>query len=207
MDHMTLVRIDELRRRELIKAAFSVIKREGLHYATLAKIAKEAGTSKGLVHHYFHDKQQLIELTMRHVHARRKEEVVRRLRAARTPSERLWAVVSVVLDEEYLQPGFCRAWVSFNTEAYGHATLARLQRAIHRRERSNLTDVLARFLSRGEAWKTAVALKAMIEGFRFRVGVVSPTKFDPGAPKAQVLAFLERRVPGFTTSEAARSAR
>jgi len=98
---MILVRIDELRRRELIRAAFSVIKREGLHYATLAKIAEEAGASKGLVHHYFRDKQQLIELTMRFVQAQKKGEVVKRLRAARTPSERLWAVASVVLNEEY----------------------------------------------------------------------------------------------------------
>ena len=44
---MTLVRIDELRRRELIRAAFSVIKREGLHYATLAKIAMEAVQGAG----------------------------------------------------------------------------------------------------------------------------------------------------------------
>jgi TetR/AcrR family transcriptional regulator, transcriptional repressor of bet genes len=202
---MAILRIDELRRRELIRAAFSVIKREGLHYATLAKIAKEAGASKGLVHHYFRDKQQLIELTMRYVHARKKDEVVRRLRAARTTSERLWAVASVVLDEEYLQPGFCRAWVSFNTEAYSNSTLARLQRAIHRRERSNLADALGPFLPRREAAETAIALKAMIEGFRFRVGVISPTNFDPKAPRLQVLAFLKRRVPGFSRSQALRA--
>jgi TetR/AcrR family transcriptional regulator, transcriptional repressor of bet genes len=201
---MILVRIDELRRRELIRAAFSVIKREGLHYATLAKIAKEAGASKGLVHHYFRDKQQLIEATMRFVQAQKKDEVVKRLRAARTPSERLWAVASVVLNEEYLQPGFCRAWVSFNTEAYSNSTLARLQKAIHRRERSNLAHALAPFLPRAEAAETAIALKAMIEGFRFRVGVISPTKFDPKAPSAQVLDFLKRRVPGFSRSQALR---
>ena len=202
---MTLIRIDELRRRELIKAAFSVMKRDGLHHATLAKIAGEAGASKGLVHHYFRDKQQLIELTMRYVHARKKDEVVKRLRAARTPSERLWAIVSVVLDEEYLQAGFCRAWVSFNTEAYSNSTLARLQRAIHRRERSNLADALGPFLPRREAAETAIALKAMIEGFRFRVSVISPTNFDPKEPRLQVLAFLKRRVSGFSRSQALRA--
>jgi TetR/AcrR family transcriptional repressor of bet genes len=201
---MILIRIDELRRRELIRAAFSVIKREGLHYATLAKIAEEAGASKGLVHHYFRDKQQLIEATMRFVQAQKKDEVVKRLRAARTPSERLWAVASVVLNEEYLQPGFCRAWVSFNTEAYSNSTLARLQKAIHRRERSNLAHAMAPFLPRAEAAETAIALKAMIEGFRFRVGVISPTKFDPKAPRTQVLDFLKRRVPGFSRSQALR---
>jgi TetR/AcrR family transcriptional regulator, transcriptional repressor of bet genes len=199
---MPLVRIDDLRREELIRAAFNVMKREGLHYATLAKIAKEAGVSKGLVHHYFRNKQQLIELTMRYVHARKAAEVAKRLRASRTPSERLWAVVSVVLDEEYLQPGFCHAWISFNTEAYSNSTLARLQRAIHRRERSNLADALTRFLPASDARKTAIALKAMIEGFRFRVGVVSPTDFDPRAPRNQVVAFLRRRVPGFHQSQA-----
>jgi hypothetical protein len=44
----------------------------------------------------------------------------------------------------------------------------------------------------------------MIEGFRFRVGVISPTKFDPKAPRAQVLDFLKRRVPGFSRSQALR---
>ncbi|MGH6874693.1 MAG: TetR family transcriptional regulator C-terminal domain-containing protein, partial [Aestuariivirgaceae bacterium] len=141
---------------------------------------------------------------MRYVHARKRHEVIKRLRTARTPSGTLWAVLSVVLDKEYLQPGFCRAWVSFNTEAYSSTTLARLQKAIHRRERSNLAHALGSFLPCAQAAETAIALKAMIEGFRFRVGVISPTNFDPEVPRAQVLAFLKRRVPGFSRSQALR---
>ena len=201
---MPLTRIKDIRRQELLRAAFEIIKRHGLQATTIASIAEEAGASKGIVHHYFEDKQQVIEHAMRYAHTLRRNDLVSRLKKARTPSERLWAVLSIILDEKYLQAGFCKAWISFNAKAFSDKRLARLQRVIHRREWSNLVCPLFPFLSRAEARKTAIGIRALIEGYRFRLGAVPPPDFDSRVPVVQVLALLRRRVPEFDQSAALR---
>jgi TetR/AcrR family transcriptional repressor of bet genes len=199
---MAVARIGDIRRRELLEAALEIIKREGLPATTLSRIADEAGVSKGIVHHYFQGKDQLIEKTMRFAHSRRRDDLVRRLRSAGDPLQRLSAVISVILDEKYFQHGFCRAWISFKAETYSKSGLARLHRAIHRREWSNLVHALASFQSRPEARNTALSIKAMVEGFRFRLAAVPPADFDSRVPVMQVLAFLKRRVPAFDPASA-----
>jgi TetR/AcrR family transcriptional repressor of bet genes len=194
---MTITRIRDIRRRELLEAALEIIKRDGLQATTLGRIAEQAGASKGIVHHYFKDKDQLIQETMRYAHSRRREDLVKRLHGARNPAQRLEAAVSVILDEKYFQHGFCRAWVSFKAATYSNSQLARLHRAIHRREWSNLTHALYSFQPRSEARKTAVSIKAMVEGFRFRLAAVPPPDFDSRVPVLQVLGFLKRRVPSY----------
>jgi TetR/AcrR family transcriptional repressor of bet genes len=196
---MALTRIRDIRRRELLEAALEIIKREGLPASTLSRIADQAGVSKGIVHHYFSGKDQLIEETMRYAHSRRRDDLIQRLRGAANPEQRLAAVVAVILDEKYFQHGFCRAWVSFKAGTYASHELDRLHRAIHRRELSNLTHALSAFQSRTEAGKTALSIKAMVEGFRFRLAAVPPADFDSRVPVMQVLGFLKDRVPAFET--------
>jgi TetR/AcrR family transcriptional repressor of bet genes len=199
---MPPVQIRDIRRQELVEAAFELIKRDGLQAATLSRIAEEAGASKGIVHHYFENKQQLIEQAMRYAHTSRKNDLLKRLSVARTPSERLWAVMSVILDEKYFQPGFCKAWVSFFAETFSDDRLARVHRAIQRRESSNLIHALSPFLTQAEARRTAIGIRALVEGYRFRLAAISPISFDSRVPIAQVLGFLKRKVTGFDQSSA-----
>ncbi|HEY7748492.1 MAG TPA: transcriptional regulator BetI [Aestuariivirgaceae bacterium] len=194
---MVLKTIQDIRREELLSAALEVMKRDGFQHATIEKIARQAGASKGIVHHYFKNKQELIESTMRHAHSERRDALIRKLRKACNPSDRVWAAVSIILDEKYLQPGFCKAWVSFHAECHSNKRLARLQRVIHRRERSNLVQPLKSFLSETDANKVAIGIKALIEGFRFRLAGDMIPDFDSNIAIVQVLEFLRRRVPGF----------
>src|SRR5687767_4467123 len=142
---MPLTPIKDIRRQQLLNAAFEVIKRNGLSAASISRIAEETGASKGIVHHYFENKEQLIGQAVRYAHAKRSEDLVSRLAKANTPSERLSAVLSLLLDEKYLQAGFCRVWISFYGEIHSDVQMARLYRAIHRRECSNLANALLPF--------------------------------------------------------------
>ena len=49
-----------IRRRQLVEAAIAVIHEDGFTRATVARIAKYAGISSGMVHHYFKDKDDLL---------------------------------------------------------------------------------------------------------------------------------------------------
>jgi TetR/AcrR family transcriptional regulator, transcriptional repressor of bet genes len=204
---MPITRIRDIRRQELVEAAFKIIKREGLQSTTISKIAREAGASKGVVHHYFKNREQLIEKTMRYIHTLRKTELVEKLRGSRSASERLSAVLSVILDEKYLQQGFCNAWVSFSAEATRNKRFARLQKVIHSREQSNLIHAFRPFLEEREAKKAARRIKFLMEGFRF-AGRLPIEQFrfqagfktaerDPTIPRAHIFSFIRQKVPGF----------
>ena len=56
--------IREDRKEKLIKAAFKVFAEETYHKASISKIAKEAGVSKGLLYNYFESKEDLLKAIM-----------------------------------------------------------------------------------------------------------------------------------------------
>jgi len=198
---MALSRIADIRRQELIEAAYKVIGREGLRYTTLAKIKVISGTSRSIVHHYFKNRQQLLEMALRQVHASRSDELVRKLKAARTPSERLWSIIWISLGPKYLDQGFSKAWNSLSAEAPTNKTFARLLRIIHAREESNLVHALRQLNYRGDVIEMALAIQALLEGIRRRVRFFTPP-YSPRTARQEVLAFLKRSVPDFDLSAA-----
>src|SRR5579884_2083693 len=52
---------EEERKAQIIRGCIEVLAREGYRHASLARIAEAAGVSKGLVSHYFVDKETLME--------------------------------------------------------------------------------------------------------------------------------------------------
>ena len=198
---MNLSSIQDVRRQEILRAAFQIMKRDGLHQVTIDKIAREIGASRGIIHHYYENKLKLIELTLRAAHASRSERVADLLRRSQTPSERLWAVISLNLDPAYLERGFCRLWISFSAEAWRDPQLSRLHRAVYRRERSNLLHALSTMTPRAKALDVMLGVTALIEGFRLRVALWS-NEFEPALATTQVLSFLSCKLPNFDQSAA-----
>jgi len=192
---MPLTRIRDIRREELLKAALRVMKRDGLHAATIDKIAKQAGLSKGIVHHYFRDKDELIEMTMRFLYSLRHHEIVKRLRASRSPSDRIWSIVSVNLDKNFLCHDLCNVLISFNAEAFENEKLARLQRIGRRRERANLLHALRQIASQNTVLELVLGIMAIVEGCRLWAGYIP--EFDSRQATALALTFLKQEIPHF----------
>ena len=169
---MPLIPISELRRQELLAAAFRVILRDGLEGATTSSIAEEAGASKGMVHLYFPSKRAIIFSALRLAHALRAKEIALRLRAARSPQERLAAFIDVNLGPDHLNHKQCAVWIAFTAKALSDLEFARLLNAIRRRERSTLYHALRQMLPELEAKKALLKLRATIEACRLWVGYV-----------------------------------
>jgi TetR/AcrR family transcriptional repressor of bet genes len=196
-----LTQIKDIRRQELLDAAFTSIKKRGIQATTIASIAEEAGVSKGNIHHYFKDREEVIELAVRRIFSMRHEAVLKKLKAAKTPSERLWAVISVNLDPQYLEQGFCRAWISIAAEATENVRFARLLRLHHARERSNLVHALRQMGHEPDVNSIALGLKLLFEGARHRAGFLSK-KLTPAQEQEHVLTYLKACVPKFDHAEA-----
>jgi AcrR family transcriptional regulator len=85
--------MEPIRRRALIDAAIAEIGAKGGLDVTVGQIAKRAGVSAALAHHYFGNKQQILIETMRHLLREFNAIAKRRMRAGQTPRERLSAIV------------------------------------------------------------------------------------------------------------------
>lgn len=191
---MKLTKISAIRRRELRQAAFEVLQQEGMTGATLEKVASHAGASKGIVLHYFRNKQELFEHAMREANASLSQAVITRLKRATTPYDRLEAIIEGNFEERFFQPSICHAWLSLCAEVPREPQLARIQTVIHARMRSNLMSALVYLLPRSDCETVALAIASLIDGLWLRAGL-QPEGLPRDTAIAQVRDYLNHRIP------------
>ena len=191
---MRLARISDIRKKELRRAAFEVLQREGMAGATLEKVAAQAGASKGIVLHYFANKQELFEHAMREANAELRDAVVARLNRAVAPRDRLEAIIEGNFEERFFQPSICHAWLSLCAEVPREPQLARIQKVIHARMRSNLMSALVALVPEDECERVALAITALIDGLWLRLGLQSD-KFTREDALQQMRDYLSCRLP------------
>ena len=110
---MNRMDVEDSRRRQLIGATIDTIAEVGFSSTTLALIGQRAGVSAGLISHYFEDKDGLLEATLRTLASRLAHATTERLRSARTPRERVQAVIDATLAPEEFDPRTCGVWLAF----------------------------------------------------------------------------------------------
>lgn len=191
---MKRTKISAIRRKELRQAAFEVLQREGMAGATLEKVAAEAGASKGIVLHYFRNKQELFEHAMREANVALGQTVIDRLKRATTPRDRLEAIIEGNFEERFFQPSICHAWLSLCAEVPREPQLARIQTVIHARMRSNLMSALVHLLPREECEGVALTITSLIDGLWLRAGLQSGGLTRETA-LAQMRDYLAHRIP------------
>ncbi|MEZ2330031.1 transcriptional regulator BetI [Mesorhizobium sp. RCC_202] len=188
-----LTRLSDIRRKELRQAAFAVLEREGIAGATLEKVAAQAGASKGIVLHYFRNKQELFEHAMREANAVLCYAVIARLKRARTPMERVDAVIEGNFEEHLFLPPLCHAWLSLCAEVPRDEKLARIQKVIHARMRSNLLSGLRGQTSPAVADEIVLGVTALIDGLWLRLGL-QPGSVTRDQAVRQVKDFVAGRL-------------
>ncbi len=160
--------METLRRRALIDAAISAIGDRGTLDVTMSDIAGRAGVSSALAHHYFGAKEDLLLATMRHLLADLGRDSVKALRKARSPRERISAIIAVNFSVGQFRQETVHAWLAFYVEAQKSAPLRRLLRVYSRRLYSNLMSGLRLLVPREEAERMAEGIAALIDGLYIR---------------------------------------
>ncbi len=163
-------RIEEIRRIELIEAAHRIFIRDGLKGLTTTRICNEAGMSQGILTYYFKDKDEVLFEMVRHANRILMDEVVMRLRGARTHWDRIIAVIDGNFPETRFDRNTANAWVSFYAEAAHNRRYARLQRLFYRRLHSNLASALVPAVNRAEIDPFVLGFAAMLDGIWLRRG-------------------------------------
>lgn len=158
--------MEPLRRKALIDAAIGAIGERGSLDVTMAEIARRAGVSSALAHHYFGAKDDLLHATMRHILAELGRDARAALGRAETAEGRVRAIIAVNFSAQQFASETIAAWLSFYVEAQRSPRLRRLLRIYARRLHSNLMSGL-RPLTR-DAERVAEGIAALIDGLYIR---------------------------------------
>ena len=153
------------RKAALVDAAIAAVGRSGTQDVTVAGIAREAGMSPALAHHYFGSKSQMLVAAMRHILSVYGAGV-RTALAGAAPGQRAEAIIAASLDGTHFDKDTVAAWLNFYALALINDEAGRLLRVYHSRLRSNLMLAL-RPLTDDPA-RVAETLGALIDGVYLR---------------------------------------
>jgi TetR/AcrR family transcriptional repressor of bet genes len=85
--------MEPIRRQALVKATIAEIGQHGTLDVTVSQIARRAGMSSALAHHYFGGKEQILVAAMTYTMGVYAAEVRGALAMADTPAERVEAII------------------------------------------------------------------------------------------------------------------
>jgi TetR/AcrR family transcriptional repressor of bet genes len=159
--------MEPIRKTALVKATIMEIGRVGSLDVTVGQIARRAGMSTALAHHYFGGKEQIFLAAMRHILSLYGAEVRGALLVAKTPEARLEAILLASFSATNFRREVISAWLNFYVLAQTVPGARRLLSIYQRRLRSNLTHALRPMLG-ARATPLAEALGALIDGVYLR---------------------------------------
>lgn len=159
--------MEPIRRASLIKATIAEIGAAGSLDVTVSQIAKRAGMSSALAHHYFGGKDQIFLAAMRHTLSVYGGEVRGALLMARSPQDRVEAIIRSSFSSTNFRREVVAAWLNFYVLAQSSTEAHRLLVIYQKRLRSNLRHAL-RPTHGTAAAALAERLAALIDGAYLR---------------------------------------
>ncbi len=181
--------MEPIRREALIEATIHEIGHRGSLDVTVSQIARRAGVSSALAHHYFGGKEQIFTAAMRHILSVYGTRVRAALALAEGPRARLAAIIRASFEAGNFRPEVIAAWMNFYVQAQTSEEARRLLRVYQHRLRSNLLHAL-RPLAGTRAPGIAATIAALIDGLYIRHALREADP-DPRRAGDQVLDALE----------------
>ncbi len=189
---MPKVGMEPIRRSALVKATIAEIGAAQSLDVTVGQIARRAGMSSALAHHYFGGKDQIFLAAMRFILTEYSIEVRRALALAQTPIGRAEAIIRASFAESCFDPATVSAWMTLYASARNNAETRRLLVVYQGRLRSNLTHALRPLSDQPVA--DAETLAALIDGLYLRAALSEGGSAH--AASAQAITVLHKLLGG-----------
>jgi len=188
------------RRAEIIEATFFCIALKGYSNITMQDIADSAGVSKGVIHYYFRNKEELFLSVFEKLVRDLDIHIASRAERARTPTEKIRAIISGVFEKIRENKKFQVVLLDFWAHSTKNPTLRAANASQYARYRHLVKKIIANGIEEGHFKKSdpdrvASALIGLIEGFTIQ-WIFDEKAFDlSGAQKATeeiILRFLKK---------------
>ncbi len=190
---MPKIGVEPIRRTALMEATISEIGAQGTLDVTVAQIARRAGMSSALAHHYFGSKEQMFAAAMRHILTLYGAEVRGALSMAKGPRARIEAIIRASFAPAQFRPEMVAAWLNFYVQAQRSDEARRLLHVYQRRLRSNLHHAF-RQLDPAQARTLTRGLAAMIDGLYIRQALREGA-MQPARAVDVLLHYLDTSLP------------
>lgn len=187
--------MEPIRRDALVKATIAEIGAAGSLDVTVARIAKRAGMSSALAHHYFGGKDQILVAAMRHILTLFGAEVRGALIMADSPRARIDAIVRASFSPANFRTETIGAWLAFYVQAQTSPEARRLLAIYRCRMRSNLLAGFRPLLGEG-AELAAETVGALIDGVYIRQALR-----NGAMAREEAVALVEKCVTGLLGEE------
>lgn len=128
---MARINIAETRRREIVDAAVTVIAREGWAAASIDKITREAGVSRGLVSYHFRDKAELLSGVLERCRQTFRDAVAEAAEQSDDPAEALRLATRKAIALTVEDPVVYRIFLYFFANAVAEPELGRQIRDLY----------------------------------------------------------------------------
>ena len=160
------------RRNEIALAACRVVAQHGFEQATVARIAREAGYTSGMIAHYFDTKQDIVIAALRLI-LRRIEERLSPAVTAGAPELLTLLTEALPVDEtRYIE---CAFWIAFWGQVPADRRLKRINAWLHREYLRLFERCLARGWPQWPQWPAAVQQQVLRSLITFINGITAST--------------------------------
>lgn len=180
------------RRAALVAAVIHEIGTAGTLDVTVARIARRAGMSPALAHHYFGSKDQMLLAAMRHLLRDFVADARARRAEAHGPRTRLSSLAKASFGPAQFDRAVVSAWLLFYQRAQSSPEAARLLAVYRRWLHGVLMHDLRALLPGPAARRVALCYGALIDGFYLRqsLGAADRDAPDRAGTEALVIAAL-----------------
>lgn len=140
------------RRDQIAQVACRVVAKHGFEQATMARIARAAGYTTGMVAHYFDSKQEIIHAALRLM----LERIEERLTRERESGENLAEVLCEALPVDAQRFTECEFWMAFWGQVSADPKLKRLNVWVHREYMRLYTRCFTNYWHEWSEWPSEV---------------------------------------------------
>jgi AcrR family transcriptional regulator len=163
--------IAEIRREEIIDAFYKVVSEKGFANATVREVARVAGCSYRMLHHYFANKEEIIVAFIKRLTEENIGQIRKQASEFTTFSDRrkyLWSVASDAMPALFSLE-ICRAWIDSWALAKTHPEVSEALQEYYNGNRNLLAEFVREGIKMGEFRKVdpeiaASLILAVLEG-------------------------------------------
>lgn len=130
------------RKRQITRAAYEIIAEKGYYNFTMMDIAKRAGVSSGLIHHYFKDKENMLVTLLREMQHGVRSNTEKAISEVDDPKEKL----NIFMDQAFAlvenQRQYIHVTYDFLTQIKFNERMQRIMSKLYRGYRETFASIL-----------------------------------------------------------------
>ncbi|MGA9048037.1 MAG: TetR family transcriptional regulator [Dehalococcoidia bacterium] len=134
--------IAAIRKKQITGAAYEVIAEKGYYNFTMMDIARRAGVSSGLIHHYFKDKENMLVTLLREMQQNIRTSLEKTIENVPDPSKKLDIFMDQAFDLVISQREYVYVTYDFMTQIKFNERMQRILSKLYRGYRETLESIL-----------------------------------------------------------------